>query len=364
MASPSAPGIPRHPVRSVPGVHDTVTVLSDPPRAAWLDDRIVNLGALLGDVLSRLRAEHTDVGPGVREIVLAEDLPAAVRGLHGQVQGLEGLQEFDTTRLGGVVVGKTMFRNEDFSDAVIVMDAALFRSPSDVARIGEIFLLGHELAHALIGQLRRAHGNPRMESAFLPWETSRWFVRYALEEYKADRIAQMLLAAMGTVTVDGETRPFRSTDFKFGRDEWVQAAAASVTTIAETIHAYRLGRIDLTTMWQTVEPMAADVLITLAHAQAEADELDDDAPIVTEVVAQDVPPLHRLWSSLAELGRGWKVLQHAASFHADEVAVLDSGRDALMRFWDEMGLTFRPHGDGHYITVAAPELAWGPNLSR
>jgi hypothetical protein len=67
-----------------------------------------------------------------------------------------------------------------------------------------------------------------------------------------------------------------------------------------------------------------------------------------------------LWSSLTELGRNWKVLQDAASFHAEEATVLDTGRDALLTFWEEMGLTFRPEADGHYITVAAPELAWQP----
>ena len=46
-------------------------------------------------------------------------------------------------------------------------------------------------------------------------------------------------------------------------------------------------------------------LITLAHAQAEADELADGAA-VTEPLATLVPPLHRLWKSFIELGRGWK----------------------------------------------------------
>jgi hypothetical protein len=344
----------------VEDVEDTVTVRSDPPDAVWLDDRMVNLATLLGGVLSHLRTEHTDVGPGVREIVLAEDLTAAIRSLHGVVHGVEGLQEFSTSRLGGVVIGKTMFRDEHFSDAVIVMDSAVFRSPDDLSRIGEIFVLGHELAHALIGQVRRADDNPRMAAAFLPWETSRWFVRYALEEYKADRLAQVMLAVMGTVTVDGETRPFRSTDFKSGLHEWVDAAARSVTTVGESIDAYRLHQVDLTAMWRTVELLASEVLITLAHAQAEADELAGDPPIVTEAVAAEVPPLHRLWSSLTELGRSWKVLQDAASFHAEEATVLDTGRDALLTFWEEMGLTFRPEADGYYITVAAPELVWQP----
>lgn len=89
----------------------------------------------------------------------------------------------------------------------------------------------------------------------------------------------------------------------------------------------------------------------------------DDAPIVTAPLAAAAPPLHRLWSSFTELGRGWHVLQDAASFHTEEVAVLHAGRDALLKFWEDMGLTFRPEGDGYYITVAAPRLAWRPSGS-
>jgi hypothetical protein len=342
-------------------VHDAVIVRTDPKDAPWLESRVKDLVQLLAGTLSHLRVDCTDIGPGTREVIFTEDLAATVRSLGSQIVDYEDLQGFDVSRLGGVVVGKTMFRNEDFSDAVLVMDSAVFRGLDDINRIGEIFLLSHELAHALIGQLRRASGNPRMEASWLPWEAGRWLSRYALEEYQADRIAQVVLGAIGTVTVDAETRPFRSTDFKTGRDQWVRAAAASTAAIANLIHAYRLEEIDLTAMWARVQALATDILITLAHAQAEADESDGNAPIVTEVVATEIPPAHRLWSSFTEIARGWQVLQHAAAFHVEEEWVLDRGRDALLEFWKDMGLTFRPEGDSFFLTVAAPQLAWKPS---
>ena len=338
-------------------MHDAVIVRSDPPMAPWLEDRVVDLVQLIARRLSHLRALRTDLGPGTREVVFTEDLTATVRGLDGEVVSQEGLQDFDTNRLGGVVVGKTMFRTEDFSEAVIVLDAAVFRKTADVSRIAEIFLLSHELAHALIGQLRRASSNARMQASFLPWETSRWLTRYALEEYQADRIAQVVLGSMGTVTIGAETRSFRSTDFKVGRGEWVQAAAASTEAIADIIHSYRVREIDLIPMWNRVQALTSDLLIALAHAQAEADESDDTAPIVTEAVAAAIAPLHRLWSSFTKVAREQRVLQFAAEFRTAEVAALDVGRDALLGFWKEMGLTFRPEGDSFYLTVAAPHVA-------
>lgn len=343
-------------------VDDIVIVRSDPPAARWLSVGVVNRVRLLVGVMSHLRIEATDIGPGVREIVLSDDLATTVRSLHGEALGDEVLSDFDTSRLGGVVVGKTLFRSEDFSESVIVMDSAVFRADDAIAQVGQIFLLGHELAHALIGQLRRADGGPPMPPSFLPWETGRWLTRYALEEYKADRIAQFLLGAMGTATVDGVVRPLRSTDFRVGQREWVLAAGDSVASIARRIHSYRCHELDLMAMWNTVQPMASDLLITLAHAQAEADEVDADGndSVVTEVLRSEAPPLHRLWTHFAGLAREWQVLQPAATFRVHEANILDRGRDALLEFWADLGLTFRPEGESFYLSVAAPHLTWQP----
>jgi hypothetical protein len=342
-------------------VHDSLILRSAPPDAPWLDGRVTDLVSTVVQFMSLARVELTDVGPGAREIVLAEDFTAAVRALDGGVHIDGTLQDFVPERLGGLVVGKTLFRNEDHSRAVITMDARLFQADDDLALVGQVFLLGHELAHALIGQLRRANGY-RMAPAFRPWDTSRWITRYALEEYKADVIAQIMLRQFGSVsTTDGETRELRSTDYREGREEWVQAAATTTLAIAKAIHDYRIGEIELGAMWESaVQPMTSDMLIALAHAQAEADEIEGCDEIATEPVAAIAPPLHRLWSTFTDIARGFCILQSADGFHVEEQAALDSGRDALLEFWNEMGLTFSPHGETFYISVAAPHLAWRP----
>jgi hypothetical protein len=85
------------------GVHDIVIVRTDPKDALWLESRVEDLVQLLAGTLSHLRADCTDVGPGTREVVFTEDLAATVRSLGSQVVDYEGLQEFDVSRLGGVV---------------------------------------------------------------------------------------------------------------------------------------------------------------------------------------------------------------------------------------------------------------------
>lgn len=49
---------------------------------------------------------------------MSDDLATTARSLHGEALGDEVLSEFGTSRLGGVVVGKTMFRSEDFSKTI------------------------------------------------------------------------------------------------------------------------------------------------------------------------------------------------------------------------------------------------------
>lgn len=151
--------------------------------------------------------------PQALEIVIAEDVAAAVQSMADEVVGVESLHDFSLERVGGIVAGKTMFRDAGHEDAVVVLDAAVFRSDSAPSRVGEIQIAAHELAHALIGQLRAAGGEP-MEPTFLPWEVSRWLARYVIEEHLADVVAEVGLGLCGTVALDdGSTRQLSSVDF-------------------------------------------------------------------------------------------------------------------------------------------------------
>ena len=190
-----------------------VVIRSEPPEAPWLDERLKGLLTGLVGAFEQLRRCCGTLGPARIEIILAEDVAVAVRALDSLVMGVEDLADYAVERIGGNVAGKTMFRDEEHADAVIVLGAAVFRLMDPVAQVGQIMIASHELAHALIGQVRATGGKP-MSPSFLPWETSRWLARYAFEEYLADALAESVVRVSGTATdPDGSTRPLSSTDF-------------------------------------------------------------------------------------------------------------------------------------------------------
>lgn len=335
-------------------------VRSDPPGAPWVDERAVALVRNLVQAFNHLRSQSTDIGPGSVEVVFTEDLTATVRALDSETVSDMPANDYHRDRVGGTVMAKTMYRNADRSSSVIVIDAVLVQDPHDLSRIREIFVIAHELAHALVGQLRWALGVVPMEPSWLPWETSRWLTRYALEEYQADRLAQVILSVMGTVDASGgEPRPFRSRDCGSCIEPFVAAAGQTVIDIAELVHSYRLRQVSLDSMWPRVQTLTSELLIALAHAQAEADETEFSV-VVTELVTEHVSPMVRLWAGMTPIVRNLNVLTSAAEFAFAERQALDAGRDVLLAFWATLGLSFTPQGDTFYLAVAPPDLAWRP----
>ena len=50
--------------------------------------------------------------------------------------------------------------------------------------------------------------------------------------------------------------------------------------MTSTIHDYRVGHVDLESMWLTVQASTSAMLISLAHAQAERDAVDGVADVI------------------------------------------------------------------------------------
>lgn len=303
--------------------------------------------------------QQTGMRPQALEIVIAEDVAAVVQSMAGEVVGVEALQDFSLERIGGIVTGKTMFRDAAHEDAIVVLDAAVFRSDAAISRVGEIQITAHEFAHALIGQLRAAGGEP-MEPTFLPWEVSRWLARYAIEEHLADSVAEVVLGLSGTVTLDdGSTRPLAAIDFGECGESFLSAVEETFATVMSTIHAYRLGRVDLEAMWLTVQTRTSEMLISLAHAQAERDHLTDvQREYVTDRLAA---PLDRAWRAICDC-LDIPLFDGPEDFVRVEQEAIDHAGTAIVEFWRRLGLTFRPEGAGFYISVASPGEAWPADL--
>lgn len=331
---------------------------SEPSDAPWFDGRVQALLCSLTSAFDALRTEYGELPRQTTEIVLTTDLATTVRQLDSRVVGVEEISDFSVHRIGGQVAGKTMFRDTAHENVIIVLDAELFRSDDPSARVGEIMVVAHELAHALIGQVRAA-GGPPMPACFKPWETSRWLARYAMEEYLADVLAEIVLGSSGTATEpDGTTRPLTSTDYRSCRSHFISAAQSSFHATLLAIHEYRTGDRDLESMWLEVQSATSQILIALAHAQAEADGSGDERAPATEPAADSVAPLHVLWSKVHGVLGTTPILAEPAQFARAEQRVLDDAGGMIVDYWRDLGLEFTPMDEGFHIAVAHPMEVW------
>lgn len=323
-----------------------------------VDSRVESLLEMLATVFDGLREQCELPSAESLEFVVARDLSEAVRDQAGDTVGVEELNDYELERVGGIVVGKTMFRDNDHRRIVIVLDAEIFESTDPAARALELYLVSHELAHGLLGQLRSA-GRPAMDPTYLPWEASRWLARYALEEYLADSMAELVLRQFGHVTDgDGESHPL-SVRLVFPRGSaFIDAALDRLTETVDRIHQYRLDG-QLESMWLDTQAATSQILITMAHAQAEIDDptAKPEAPVTT-VRAQEFGPLHDCWDGMHQTFASFPLICPPKRFAELEPQLLEEAGDLILELWRKLGLTFRPVGDGFYITVAAPHGAW------
>lgn len=329
-----------------------------------LDSRITDLLSMLATVFDGLR-DQCYLPPGDSlEFVIAEDLSQAVRELAGSTVGVEDLSHYGLERIGGIVVGKTMFRDDAHRRVVIALDTAIFEAAEPSADALRLFLVSHELAHGLIGQLRTA-GGAAMAPTHLPWETSRWLARYALEEYLADSLAELVLSQCGHVTDEAGLEQPLTIRLVFPRSsDFVDAALAQLRETTGRVHQYRLDGA-LEAMWGEVQAATSQTLITIAHAQAEVDDpIGDPAPSVTSVRAEEFGPLHDCWEAMHQMLSSFPLLCTPERFAELEPQLLETGGNLILQLWRELGLTFQPVGDSFYIAVAGPDEAWPRTTER
>ncbi len=290
------------------------------------------------------------------EIVVSDDLAGAVREFDSAVIGDESKENFHTDRVGGVVVGKTMYRDEEHRQPVLVMSRGSIDVSTPINHAHTTFLVAHELAHTLIGQMRHEAG-VRTPPAEVPWETCKWLARYAFEEYRADSIADVILGATASVTEeDGGSRPMTVRDAHFGANEFGELAATALRRIVGRIHEYRVSGKELSEMWLDVQTTTGEILIALAHGQAAHDGPRNAAdPITSE---SDFGPMHSCWKTLHELFHSEPIVPAVDEFADQERALVEAAGTAILEFWKGIGLTFRDDSDPFYIEVAPPALCW------
>lgn len=282
---------------------------------------------------------------GSAELTITSNLVESVRSQAGNVVGFEDLAVFGLDRVGGKVVGKTLFRDSDRRESVILLDASLFRGAEEPLPDLQMSCLAHEAAHALIGQLRAAGGGP---PAFNERATEVcWHIAcFAFEEYQADRLASL---AVTTLDHDGASPGAAAI---VGNSE-MTAIAEAFETMVDKVDVYRVGGCSLEQMWTLVQSHTSQVLNALSHAQANRDAAEE-----LSSVAAELDPGHLLrimWDPLVPKIRSLPGLGSPPEFVAAEREVLGSASSALLAMWEGLGLTFEQTNDEMWINVAPPE---------
>lgn len=273
--------------------------------------------------------------------VLADDFAAEVE--HHQPFG----GRFDTARVGGsITVGKNLDQASDASAVVIVLDASFWRDDDPASRMRALVILAHELAHPMLS--RASHAAGAMDGVELPSVTpregARSGARIMADEYRADRLAEMVAGELGSIEVAGITRPHRTwitSESDYG-DALATALAAAHPGWPDTVDRYRDHQITIEEMWGAIVQAVDQTLTLLFHAQALADAADSGVEILALPELRDLPAVRLyLAGSLApfiELVRVTPPLVHLRETRKVVERFAEVGATAHFEIWRRLGI--------------------------
>ena len=194
-----------------------------------------------------------------------------------------------------------------------------------------------------------------------PSEIARSIARISTEELTADMVAGIILSEVGSVVIDGQTRPLRPADVTgFANGYSDQLGLVLSQTVypgwPNLVQSYRERRIDLNSMWAGIVQGTDQVITLIAHAEAEA-ILNDGRRPLDEAYAEEPGSalyLTPAWTSIRE-ATGETVFPSKQEYRALQLRISDAGEDALLAMWKKLGLTFEIRPDrGFSIHVTDP----------
>jgi hypothetical protein len=206
------------------------------------------------------------------------DFQATVDDLLQQVHG-PGEPTYTTDRLGGTAVGKNIPLNDDCSKSTVVMFAGPWMPGAEARGLAVgLNLLAHELAHSVLERLRVASG--ALEGVTFPSNSprpaARSITRIAVDELRADRIADVVLSLSASKTVDEKEVPLHLSDTElFGPTSYREQLAELLVTRVypgwrDSVNEYRIRGITLEELMRRLVSEAGQMMTAIAHAQAEA----------------------------------------------------------------------------------------------
>lgn len=333
-------------------VDETKTTVRDPD----LVSHITWVHAVIAAVADRFGAGDIHV-----DLVLADDFVAATQEILDLGNG-GSASTFTTERLGGETVAKNLPLSDDGSHVAIVMNRQLLSGSGDVAA-HSAYLVAHELMHPVLNWLRHESGvlDGVVVPSSTPQEIARSIARIISDEYRADRIASVILGQFACVTEGGQEVPLNAGHI-FGDSYTQQFLQVLDDRVwpgwADAVNAYRVHATDLDAMWQRIVMDTDQTLTLLAHAQAVADASDLDGPLDGEAASHEgvVLYLEPVWESFLAAYDEHRLFENVAEFADADNAVSDALEAALMALWERLGLTFTVYEDrSMYIHVNDPE---------
>lgn len=296
------------------------------------------------------------------------DFQATVDDLLRQVHG-PGQPTYTTERLGGTAVGKNIALNVDHSKVAVVMFAGPWMPGAEARGLAVgISLLAHELAHSVLERLRVASGSLEGVTfpSTAPRPAARSITRIAVDELRADRIADIVLSLSATKTVDGKGQPLHLSDQElFGSPYRDQLAELLVTRVypgwRDSVNEYRNWGITLEELMRRLVSEADQMMTAIAHAQAEALSTPEDGVLFVPTAAGEPGAtwlMGPVWEAVMTVAAQHPFIPELAQFKAAELAILDVGERELFAMWERLGITFdppRPDSHPYEIRVAEPK---------
>lgn len=300
--------------------------------------------------------------------VLAEDFVGAVsRAIEQSDSDSLKRKPFTVERLaGGIVAAKNIPMADDWSEVHVIFDAAQLDTETAQAHAKSLYFAAHEFAHPLLGRLRHAAGcgTPRHDPTRhqTPLEAARLILSQALDEWRADFVANAVLSQTVTIdTNDSERRGAGGPDVGVGG--YVGQIGAILASMVhpgwpDTVLNYRTHKIDLMTMWSTLLEQAEDTFIFLGHAQAEAEHYSLTTPFLGEPATHPGATLYLepVWREFCDAVKDHPLLPGHDAFRDVELEILRRAGDALIAMWGRLGLTFETKPDHSFaIWVRDPQ---------
>jgi hypothetical protein len=279
-------------------------------------------------------------------VVVAGDFAGEVGALLLQ-RGDGNSEQFRTERIGGVVVGKCIALNDDFSKQVVVLDGAGWSNPDPAAQAQSIASLAHELAHVVIDRARHASG-ARDGVPATPYngvDMACEIARTAAAEFRADLVANAVLRVLASTSDSGGvTRPLTIYDLcGDGHCDELRRALDAVVHPGwpDTVQRYREHRLTLPQLWEEIASSTGGVFNLLAHGEAHAHAGNASSSLETLRAHRGVE---------LYLGPAWQALEDAITSEAGilpalsatrgyEQYIAEKGGRAILDMWTRLGLT-------------------------